>query len=418
MNLSLISPLRKITADKTVPSISPDVNSPDVNSPKVNGEAGSEVSTVSTDEVAYFNQVARAVRSGDLESRIDLTRFASGSASQELAISLNDVFDLSDAFAREVGASLEYVNDGKYFRRIMLGGLQGEFLRYATSVNKAVADMGERTADFKQVATSLAGNMKSMISDAASMSAPVEQMAAAARETQNDCVKTTAAAQATSEQLQSVASATEELSSTILQVSSETSKTTLVVSEASGELGVISKEAHALNDLTVRIENILKMITDIAKKTNLLALNATIEAARAGDAGKGFAVVAGEVKSLAKQTSEATDEITGSIQEIRGAMERTLESIEAVSKTIGDVETLTTEVASAVEEQSAAVTEIATHTSQVSQETDMFASTISELNTTAEQTGTSAASVQDMTERVSAQSSALLDEVNSFLERL
>src|SRR3546814_17406021 len=50
-------------------------------------------------------------------------------------------------------------------------------------------------------------------------------------------------------------------------------------------------------------------IAQIARHTNILSLNATIEAARAGEAGRGFAVVAHEVKSLAKQTSGATDDI-------------------------------------------------------------------------------------------------------------
>lgn len=68
-------------------------------------------------------------------------------------------------------------------------------------------------------------------------------------------------------------------------------------------------EIEALTEQIGRVANVAEQINAIARQTNLLALNATIEAARAGEAGKGFAVVAGEVKVLAGQTSEATDQI-------------------------------------------------------------------------------------------------------------
>lgn len=72
-----------------------------------------------------------------------------------------------------------------------------------------------------------------------------------------------------------------------------------------------------LNEAAERIGQVITLIEDIADQTNLLALNATIEAARAGDAGKGFAVVAGEVKSLAAQTAQATNRISGEIEAVR-----------------------------------------------------------------------------------------------------
>jgi|GEM_PF-2528558 len=87
------------------------------------------------------------------------------------------------------------------------------------------------------------------------------------------------------------------------------------VQEVSDRLGITSKSLHAwrskfeqpkqqttqddevintLSSSAKHIEQVIKLIEEIAKQTNLLALNATIEAARAGDAGKGFAVVANE----------------------------------------------------------------------------------------------------------------------------
>ena len=75
----------------------------------------------------------------------------------------------------------------------------------------------------------------------------------------------------------------------------------------------IDDEVESLHGEIADVAQVAEQIEKIAKQTNLLALNATIEAARAGDAGRGFAVVAGEVKQLAGQTSNATNQIADTL---------------------------------------------------------------------------------------------------------
>ena len=104
-------------------------------------------------------------------------------------------------------------------------------------------------------------------------------------------------------------------------------------SEQAGSL--VAAKMQELTESTEQMNSIVEMINAVTRQTALLSLNASIEAARAGEAGRGFAVVAGEISSLAKQTSEATVNITSlignistSINDVFDAIKQLMESNE------------------------------------------------------------------------------------------
>ncbi len=165
------------------------------------------------------------------------------------------------------------------------------------------------------------------------------------------------------ENIQMVSHATDDLTTATTEIAQSVSQTAQITNSAQEKAEGTNEVIGRLRDGSDKIGNIIQVINTIAEQTNLLALNATIEAARAGEAGKGFAVVANEVKELAKQTGEATQEITSMIQNIQTDTREAVTSVEEITAIIGQINDLANTIASAAEEQTATVSEISNNVS-------------------------------------------------------
>jgi methyl-accepting chemotaxis protein len=193
---------------------------------------------------------------------------------------------------------------------------------------------------------------------------------------------------------ETVASAAEEMSASIRSVTDQIANAAAAAKEAVAGVEAGVGTIRGLQEAVGRIGEVARLIADIAAQTNLLALNATIEAARAGEAGKGFAVVAGEVKALATQTAQRTEDITRQIHLIEAATQEAVTAVRGIEMGVGALGRTTGGIADAIGQQTAATEEIARTIAGAAAHVRDVEARIAEVAQEARQSGSEAAAMR------------------------
>ncbi|MFW5906467.1 MAG: methyl-accepting chemotaxis protein [Desulfobia sp.] len=250
-------------------------------------------------------------------------------------------------------------------------------------------------------------------------------VASAAEQMSNNMDSVAAAMEETTSNVNTVASAAEEMSTNISEISQNAEGASHNTHEAVEKAREASETINQLGTAAAEIGTVTETITAISDKTNLLALNATIEAARAGEAGKGFAVVANEIKDLAQQTAEATDDISQKLKAIQSSTNSSVQGIEEISSSIQEVDDTVSSISYAMEEQNKATIEITKNINQASSGLNEVTENISQASQASRQVAQdisgineAAGSIQDANKELSRKSGNLTEVATTVTEKI
>ncbi len=264
-----------------------------------------------------------------------------------------------------------------------IGDMARWFNIFVEKIQGVVREISDNALALSSSSANLSAVSAQMSQGAGETSARANAVAAAAEEMSSNMNSVAAAANQASTNMGIIASSAGQMTDTVAEIARNMEKARAITVEAVESARSASVKVDELGVSARDIGKVTETITEISEQTNLLALNATIEAARAGEAGKGFAVVANEIKELARQTAEATQEIRARIDGIQQSTAGTVSQIQGISHVIDEINGIVSTIAAASEEQSVTMREIATNVSQGAQGIQMVTENVSQSSSAA-----------------------------------
>ncbi|MGL5434223.1 MAG: methyl-accepting chemotaxis protein [Lachnospiraceae bacterium] len=296
-----------------------------------------------------------------------ITRAARSMATGDTDITLNiksqdEIGQLGTAFQTMVAATTE---QAQLATAVADGNLTHNLAPRSDQDHMVIA-LNSMTARLKEM-------FEAILFSAQQVNAAANQLAAGAQSLAEGSTEQSAAVEQMATSLDGVAVKAMENTRTAKKAADISTHLLDLAEHGSAQMKQLDLAMHEINQSSKKVNQVVKVIDDLAFQTNILALNAAVEAAHVGDYGKGFTVVAREIRSLAvrctdaaKEVAELIDESIAKADDGFAITQETGDSIVSIVQDVQETSRIIQQIAEASNDQSVALSEISSGVAQVS----------------------------------------------------
>ena len=308
------------------------------------------------------NMLSQAGIEGRLSTRADATRHQ------------GDFRTIVEGINATMDAVIDPLNIAAlYVERIAQGDIpapitadfKGDFNLLKNNLNTLSARLREMLAGLNDAASNLSAAAAQILSASTQQASGASEQSAAITQTTTTVDEVKTIAEQSASRAQEVASASQRTVEVSRGGQQSVQETIDGMNRIKERVEGIAENILALSEQTQQIGEIIATVNEIAAQSNMLALNASIEAARAGEYGKGFAVVAMEVRTLAEQSRQATDQVKTILSEIQKATNATVMATEEGTKGVDEGVQLAAQAQAAINQMYQVISESAQAATQV-----------------------------------------------------